>query len=60
MKVGREGRYCLDAHIPLCIALTGNTECLESRFASDAAPAAPEYVGFEQLPVFARAVALVR
>lgn len=29
MKVGWEGRYCLDAHNPLCIALTGNTECLE-------------------------------
>lgn len=29
MKVGWEGRYCLDAHDPLCIALTGNTECLD-------------------------------
>lgn len=33
---------------------------LGTRFASDAAPAALEYVGFEQVPVFARAVALVR
>lgn len=30
---------------PLCIALTGNTECLEHVLPSDAAPAAPEYVG---------------
>lgn len=29
VKLGWEGRYCLDAHNPLCIALTGNTECLE-------------------------------
>lgn len=28
-RMGWEGRYCLDAHNPLCIALTGNTECLE-------------------------------